>query len=67
MSEKEHLPMYGVGPMYVYICVAATIVGIVLTKTGLLSSGDILKWKIPCIIIGVLLIVAGAYLWIAAV
>lgn len=67
MKEQNHLPMYGVGPMYVIVCVLATVTGILLTKAGLLNTGNIAEWKILCIITGILLIIAGAYLWIASV
>ena len=67
MKEQNHLPMYGVGPMYVIVCVLATVTGILLTKAGLLNTGNIAEWKILCIIAGILLIIVGAYLWIASV
>lgn len=67
MKEQKHLPMYGVGPVYVIVCVLATVAGIVLTKAGLLNTGDIAEWKILCIIAGIFLSIAGVYLWIASV
>ena len=67
MKEKKHLPMYGVGPMYVWICVMVTIAGAVLAKLDLLASGDIEQWKLPCMIIGILMILQGIAIWIIAV
>lgn len=59
--------MYGVGPIYVYICIAATIAGIILTKMNFLSSGDVAECKAVCYVMGELLIVMGIVMWIIAV
>lgn len=65
MRKKEHLPLYGVGPVYVAVIIGLTALGIVL------SCMDI----VPCIqagtiimrTLGIFLIACGAYLWYAAV
>ena len=35
MKEKEHLPVIGVGPVYVVIIILCTVVGIVLSEKWL--------------------------------
>ena len=65
MKKKEHLPMYGVGPLYVAVIIGLTALGMVFSYRNI----------IPCIqigtimmrILGIILIICGAYLWYAAV
>ncbi|MBO6114781.1 MAG: isoprenylcysteine carboxylmethyltransferase family protein [Lachnospiraceae bacterium] len=75
--EKKHLPLYGVGPFYVATCFVLTVVGIVLSRAGLLESGGVeytpvrsLPFVIGIIfvfwLVGIILIVFGAYIWYAA-
>lgn len=67
MEEKKNLPMYGVGPMYVAICIAVTNVGIILARKNMIVAGDIEVCKVPCIIFGSLLIILGIAMRIIAV
>ena len=39
--QKEHLPIYGVGPFYGVGIIAATVLGIVLSATGVIKSGKV--------------------------
>jgi len=39
--EKEHLPIYGVGPFYGVGIIVSTVIGIVLSVTGVITSGRI--------------------------
>lgn len=47
MKKKEHLPLTGVGPIYVAIIIACTVAGIAASRTELLQSGRIDGLKIP--------------------
>lgn len=67
MKSGNHLPMFGVGPLYVVVIIAATALGIVFASLGLLGGGAIGEVRIPFAVVGVLLIVAGIVLWCAAV
>lgn len=59
--------MYGVGPIYGAVIIAVTITAVIERHTAFFESGIIQELKIPSIIIGVLLIIFGIYLWTGAV
>lgn len=65
--EKNHLPVFGVGPVYVICCMILTVLGVILRKTDFLKKGDLPNLKLIAIIIGALLILIGLVLWIYAV
>ena len=68
MKSKEFkMPSFGVGPIYVITCLILTILGICLHLKGCLYQGELSKGKIIFIIIGILFIMLGLYLWIEAV
>lgn len=67
MNEQRQLPMYGVGPVYVGVIAAVTILGIVLSASGRLPAAPMKALRIPCGALGVLLIAAGPVLWWKAV
>lgn len=67
MKNKEHLPMYGVEPIYAWVIIAVTIAAIVFRHTAPLKIGIFRELKIPSIIVGILLIVFGISLWTGAV
>lgn len=68
MKSKEFkMPAFGVGPLYVIICLILTIGGICLHLKGYLYQGELSKGKIIFIIIGTILILFGIYLWVQAV
>lgn len=67
MKNRQHLPMYGVGPVYVAVILALTAAGIVLTAVGWIPAARAEFLRIPLRIIGILLIVLGAWLWWSAV
>lgn len=63
MKNKNHLPILGVGPIYVAVVVILTIVAVILGQMEFLCYGKIYILMIPSVIIGVLMIVLGIYLW----
>lgn len=65
-EKKNHLPMFGVGPIYVAVIIALTVAGILLAAYVLPSGRFDALW-IPFICVGVLLIVFGGSLWKSAV
>ena len=65
MKEIDHLPLFGVGPLYGGIIVALTVAGCV--AGSLISFGKVSELKIPLLILGVLLVVYGVSLWVRAV
>lgn len=65
-EQKEHLPVVGVGPIYIVPTIALTVIGIILTKPGIippLGTGFVL----PFCIAGFAAIAIGIYLWCSAV
>lgn len=66
MKKKEHLPLTGVGPIYVAIIIACTVVGIMAARMEFFRGGRIEELKIPFLILGIFCIIGGLYLWGAA-
>ncbi|WP_099320825.1 isoprenylcysteine carboxylmethyltransferase family protein [Anaerococcus sp. Marseille-P3625] len=66
-SEEFKMPSFGVGPIYVITCLILTILGICLHLRGYLNLGELRQGKIFFIIVGILLMLLGIYLWIQAV
>lgn len=67
MKNKKHLPMYGVGPFYVYMIIAVTVVAVIVGHTVFFENGIIEVLRIPLAVAGVFLIIFGIYLWAGAV
>ena len=67
MKKKDHLPVYGVGPICVYLMVGLLIAGLVLRHFGFLDSGEVTGARPVFWVIGGLLIAFGIYMWIKAV
>lgn len=62
-DKKEHLPMIGVGPIIVIPQLMITVMAIILSETGRLYSLQIAELKIPFVIIGIVLILFGVWMW----
>ncbi|MDO4344469.1 MAG: isoprenylcysteine carboxylmethyltransferase family protein [Eubacteriales bacterium] len=67
MKKKEHLPMYGVGPLYVAVIIGLTVLGIVFSKANIIPDIRFSAVSVILRILGIFLIVCGVYLWYAAV
>ena len=67
MKKSDHLPVYGVGPLCVYLMVGLLILAIILRHFGYLVSGEVPNLKIPMRILGILFIAFGVYMWMKAV
>ena len=65
MKNSDHLPLFGVGPLYGGIVIALTAAGCV--AGSLVPFGRVLQAKIPLLIFGIFLIVYGVSLWTRAV
>lgn len=63
MRQKEHLPIFGIGPVYVGTIAVITVIGIILSKKGYLDSGLIPNLRIPMLIIGIVVALLGVYIW----
>ena len=62
MNKKEHLPLLGVGPAIVAGQIIITVIGIVISIYGYAGCIRIAVLDVPLKLIGVGLIVFGAYL-----
>lgn len=67
VNKEAHLPMYGVGPVYVSVIIAATAAAVAAGNNAFFESGMVKELKIPLAVAGILLIVFGVYLWHGAV
>lgn len=67
MADKNHLPMYGVGPVYVGAIIMITAAAVIMGQCGFFEKGRIEFLKIPFFAVGILLIILGVYLWFGAV
>ena len=67
MKKQDHLPIYGVGPLYVYVIAALTLAAVLLRNMPVFSSGKLAGLHTPLLLLGVLFIAAGIALWIYAV
>ena len=67
MSKKEHLPLFGVGPVYVYSIAIITLAAFLCRKLSVLEAGKLASAKALLIILGSVFIVIGAVMWVMAV
>lgn len=67
MKEKEHLPIYGVGPVLVVSMVILLLAAVILRYFGFLDSGRTEILRVPFLVLGVILIATGIYIWVQAV
>lgn len=66
MKNNKHLPMVGVGPVYVAVIIALTVIAVIMGGSAAFEKGRFFFLKIPLFIMGILLIVLGIYLWAGA-
>lgn len=64
--NKEHLPIYGVGPIYGAGIIIITVIGIALSCMGVLSIWQFTALKFPFIIAGILIATEGLLVWLKA-
>lgn len=67
MKKKEHLPLFGVGPIYVYSIAILTLLAFISRNLSVFEAGNLTSIKSLLIILGSILIIAGAIMWIMAV
>ena len=65
--KKEHLPIFGVGPIIILPQIIITIIGVILTEKGVLLDWSFGILKIPLLILGVASVVFGILLFYGAV
>ena len=65
-EKKEHLPVYGVGPVYGVLIIAATVAACILTALGMFDRYEIENGKVAFILLGILLMAGGFLVWFKA-
>ncbi len=65
--EKGHLPILGVGPLYVVTIILMTIISITLSATGIIPVITFANFQWKFILIGILCFIIGITLWLKAV
>ena len=63
MKTQKHLPIFGVGPIYVFIIAVLTFAAYLTRNLPALSSGRIDVLQKPLLILGIILIVLGVFIW----
>lgn len=67
MKKKEHLPLFGVGPIYVYTIALFTIIAFLCRNMPVFEAGKLTFVRIPLLILGAILIALGIIIWVMAV
>ena len=67
MAKKNHLPLYGVGPLYVCGVVLFTVAAVLMRNLSFLTSGKVSPLQVPMLVLGIIFIVLGVFIWILAV
>ena len=65
--KKNHLPILGVGPLYVVTIILMTIISITLSATGIIPVITFANFQWIFILIGILCFIIGITLWLKAV
>ena len=65
--KKGHLPILGVGPLYVVTIILMTIISITLSATGIIPVITFANFQWIFILIGILCFIIGITLWLKAV
>ena len=65
--EKGHLPILGVGPLYVVTIILMTIISITISATGMIPVITFANFQWIFILIGILCFIIGITLWLKAV
>ena len=66
MKRQKHLPIFGVGPIYVFTIAVLTFAAYRMRNLPALSSGRIDVLRKPLFILGIALIVLGVFIWFQA-
>lgn len=62
-KQKNHLPIFGVGPVYVTIIIIMTAAGMFLVQSKIINNGNVDFLAPVFTVIGVLMIIEGIIIW----
>ena len=66
MKKQKHLPIFGVGPIYVFTIAVLTFAAYRMRDLPALSSGRIDAMQKPLLVSGIALIALGVFIWFQA-
>ncbi len=66
-TKNDHLPLYGVGPIYGGVVAVLTIAGVFVGRLPALSGGKLTTFRIPLLVLGIALIALGIFIWVQSV
>lgn len=64
--KKKHLPLMGVGPLYVVIIILFTVSGILASELKIIGKITYSYFYIPIFVIGIVFIALGVVIWYSA-
>ncbi len=64
MGERDHLPLFGVGPAYVACILLTTAAGIAATRLGMLSRASVPGLELPLAVAGAILVALAVAIWV---
>ncbi|EHF02064.1 MULTISPECIES: methyltransferase family protein [Olsenella] len=64
MGERDHLPLFGVGPAYVACILLTTAAGIAATRLGMLPRASVLELELPLVVAGAILAALAVAVWV---
>lgn len=64
--KKKHLPLMGVGPIYVAIIIILTIAGVLATVFNIIGRITYSYFYFPVAVMGIALILLGIFIWCSA-
>lgn len=67
MRKNEHLPIFGIGPVYVVSILLPTMAALFLRHRSVFASGKVVTLRTSLSMMGVLFMVMAVFIWIQAV
>lgn len=67
MKKEKHLPLFGIGPIFVISIIMITAIAITLSVMDIFYIGNLKILYIPFIVTGVLFILLGIIFWLSAI
>ncbi len=67
MDKSKHLPLFGVGPLYVCVVIVLTVAAVFLSRVPALGGGYLCMAHPYLLVLGVALAALGVLLWVLAV
>lgn len=66
MKKQNHLPRFGVGPLFSITVTAITVFSVILSVNNVIHTGNFPFLTVPFLILGIILILLGIVFWVMA-